>query len=370
MGYSTLSTYQYRNLKDQEVSLDASSVFLVGENGQGKSNFLEALYLLSYGSSFRTKSDTELITHGHREMSIHGSYLQSLQIGRDGNPADKVPGTVSVVLRGKEKTLSLNGKKITDRKDLVSTMPSIVFTHDDLYIVSGPPDMRRWFFNQTMSLLDPPSIDLLRTYRKILKMRNIALKEGQSTLLSAYDLQLAERGFELQSRRSALIEEFSRLFTPLFAEVSGIEEPLTIEYRPSWSGCENPEDAVSRLEERRNQDIELGTTTSGPHRDRFLFRYRGADFTKSASTGQLRLISLLLRTGQCRCFNEETGRKPVLLLDDVLLELDGRRRERFLARLPEYEQAFFTFLPDEQYTGLSGDTTRIYYVEDGWIRTP
>ncbi|MFO7849463.1 MAG: DNA replication and repair protein RecF [Spirochaetia bacterium] len=362
MGYSTLSTYQYRNLKDQEVSLDASRLFLVGENGQGKSNFLEAVYLLSYGSGFRTKSDGELITHGRKEMSVHGSYVHS--------EGDDIPGTVAVQLKGKDKSIFLNGKKVSDRKELISIMPSIVFTHDDLYIVSGPPDMRRWFFNQTMSLFDPLFIDLLRTYRKILKMRNIALKEGQSHLLSAYDLQIAEHGFELQRRRFALIEEFSRLFTPLFAEVSGIEEPLTIEYRPSWNGCRSPEEAVSYIEGRRSQDLEYGTTSSGPHRDRFLFRHREGDFTKTASTGQLRLISLLLRIGQCSCFTKNTGRKPVLLLDDVLLELDGTRRERFLARLPEYEQAFFTFLPEEQYTGLSGDKTRIYHVEDGWIRTP
>ncbi len=362
MGYSSLSTYQYRNLKDQEVSLDAPSIFLVGENGQGKSNFLEVIYLLSYGSSFRTKSDSELVTHGRKEMSVHGAYVREEE--------DSLPGTVSVRISGKEKSVVLNEKKVADRKELISTMPSIIFTHDDLSVVSGPPDRRRWFFNQTMSLFDPLFIDLLRTYRKILKMRNMALKGSQSHLLEAYDAQLTEHGFELQRRRQELVSEFSELFTPLFAEVSGLGDPLKIEYRPSWRGCESADGAAAILSEKRNQDLEFGTTTSGPHRDRFLFRYRENDFTRIASTGQLRLISLLLRIGQCRYFTAKTERKPVLLLDDVLLELDGRRRERFLAHLPRYEQAFFTFLPDEQYTKLSSGNTLIFRVEDGWIRTP
>lgn len=360
MPYTSLSTYQYRNLKDQEVSLEDPRIFLVGENGQGKSNFLEAVYLLSYGSSFRTRSDNELIAHGRREMSLHGRYRREEE--------DSIPGTVALRLSGRDKTVLLNEKKITDRKELISTMPAIVFTHDDLSVVSGSPERRRWFFNQTMSLFDPGFIDLLRSYRKILKMRNLALKGSQSHLLDAYDVQLAEYGLKLQRARERLLQEFSELFTPLFAEVSGLEDPLSIEYRPSWQ--ESPEEAAGILGQRRQQDLELGTTTSGPHRDRILFRYRGSDFTRIASTGQLRLISLLLRIGQCRYFTQKTERRPVLLLDDVLLELDRKRRDRFLAHLPGYEQAFFTFLPGEQYTGLSSADTRVYRVEEGWIRTP
>lgn len=364
MGYSKISIYQYRNLMDQKVSLDAPRIFLVGENGQGKSNFLEAIYLLSYGASFRTKRDAETIRHGREEMSLHGNFLREEEEG--------VPGQISLSIVGKEKSISLNGKKLSDRKDLIRTMPAIVFTHEDISMVSGPPEERRRFFNQTMSLFEPLFIDRLRSYRKILKMRNNTLKNGsmRAEIMDAYDLQLAEAGMELQKRRKEVSEEFSRLFSSIFAEVSGLEDPLTVEYRPSWGNCESADEAVGILTEKRERDFELGSTTAGPHRDRFLFRYRGGDFTKIASTGQLRLISLLLRVGQCRYFTEKTGRRPILLLDDVLLELDGKRRERFLAHLPAYEQAFFTFLPDEQYTGLAEGETHIYTVEDGWIQTP
>ena len=464
MGFTSISTYSYRNLQNQRVSLKARRIFLVGENGQGKSNFLEAVYLLSYGSSFRTNRENELITHGTREMALNGRYARpeedyiegsvAFKLSRAGRPGqtigavgeagsstpapDEVPdsntapaaaanaqtaqnpknaapaaSTTPSKEKTKEKIIELDGTRIHDRKQLISHLPAIVFSHDDIYFVNGPPERRRWFFNQTLSLFDPLFIDTLRDYRKILKMRNLALKDQRRDLIPIYDQQLATAGLEIQRRRADLINDFNRVVAPIFEQVSTISEPLTIEYRPSWpagpstasrpaniAGAtaaglasdaaknastaaapsalnqnpnQNPKpnpdpahapkeapdgiDQVCRLlEEKREQDLLYGTTSSGPHRDRFIFRLAGSDFARIASTGQLRLMSLILRIGQCRYFSEKTGRRPILLLDDVLLELDSERRKRFLAQLPEYEQAFFTFLPDEKYLELAGTT--------------
>jgi DNA replication and repair protein RecF len=377
------------------VPLKARRIFLVGENGQGKSNFLEAVYLLSYGSSFRTSRENELITHGKREMALNGRYARpeenyiegsvAFKLGRVGGGASGYAATATPApaKSGKEKTIELDGTRIYDRKQLISHLPAIVFSHDDIYFVNGPPERRRWFFNQTLSLFDPLFIDTLRDYRKILKMRNLALKDQRRDLIPIYDQQLAAAGLEIQRRRADLIGDFNRVVAPIFEKVSTISEPLSIEYRPSWpAGI----DQVCRLlEEKREQDLLYGTTSSGPHRDRFIFRLAGTDFARIASTGQLRLMSLILRIGQCRYFSEKTGRRPILLLDDVLLELDSERRKRFLAQLPEYEQAFFTFLPDEKYLELAGTTgqgpsphapespehiepTAVYWVENGWIQ--
>ena len=111
----------------------------------------------------------------------------------------------------------------------------------------------------------------------------------------------------------------------------------------------------------------MKTTTSGPHRDRFVYRHEDRDFTRTASTGQLRLVSLILRVAQAQFFASRSGRSPVLLLDDVLLELDPTRRKRFLDALPAYEQAFFTFLPDERFNDYRREDTLIYRVADGRI---
>lgn len=121
---------------------------------------------------------------------------------------------------------------------------------------------------------------------------------------------------------------------------------------------------VQRLAETRDQDARLGFTSTGPHRDRFAFQLGSRNFAEHASTGQVRLLSLLLRIAQATLSLEKTGRKPLLLLDDVLLELDGERRRRILERLPAFEQAFFTFLP-EQPLDLGGDSQPLHLRVDG-----
>ncbi|MFW5727290.1 MAG: DNA replication/repair protein RecF [Spirochaetia bacterium] len=384
MAFTSITSYSYRNLQDQKVALNARRIFLVGENGQGKSNFLEAVYLLSYGSSFRTKRESELITRGKREMALNGRYIRPEEDDVEGTVAFKL-ATGSNGSGSKEKSIELDGKRLQDRKQLISHIPAIVFSHDDIYFVNGPPERRRWFFNQTMSLFDPMFIDTLRDYSKILKMRNLALKEQRHELIPVYDQQLAAAGIEIQRRRTEVIREYNQVVAPIFSTVSTISEPLSIEYRPSWPLSPASDQVCDYLAEKREQDLLYGTTSSGPHRDRFVFRLAGADFSRIASTGQLRLMSLILRLGQCRYFSQKTGRRPILLLDDVLLELDGERRRRFLAHLPDFEQAFFTFLPDEKYFDLAqgagenaGGTTAtdgqyesetaIFWVENGWIR--
>ncbi|HDQ15394.1 MAG TPA: DNA replication/repair protein RecF [Sediminispirochaeta sp.] len=361
MAFTSITSYGYRNLQDQKIPLEGSRIFLVGENGQGKSNFLEAVYLLSYGSSFRTNRDRELITMGKKEMALHGSFVRPED--------DELAGTVALNISPAGKTLKLNDKKIQDRKELISNIPAVVFSHEDMDFVNGSPDRRRWFFNQIMSLFDPLFIDTLRDYRKILKMRNASLKNHHTDLLPVYDQQIAQKGLEIQQRRRLLIDEYNQVVAPIFNQVSGLDQEFFIEYRPSWKNADNSDQVAAGLERRRSQDLLYGTSTSGPHRDRFIFRLGKTDFARIASTGQLRLISLILRIGQCRYFSQKTGRRPVLLLDDVLLELDGERRKRFLAQLPDYEQVFFTFLPDEKYLDLGDRQTNIFRVNNGWIKS-
>jgi DNA replication and repair protein RecF len=361
MGYRNLKLFGFRNLGEQSLDISAPRLFFIGRNGQGKSNLLESVYLLSYGSSFRTKSNREMINYQRKEATVYGTYTAS-----DGSATE---GDVAIRVAPGEKELQLNGKKVRDRKTLISNLPAIVFTHDDISFVSGSPDRQRWFFDQTLSLYDPSFIDHLRTYRKLLKMRNATLKEERKELLDVYDTQLATAGIEIQHSRQRAVEEFNPLFSHLFAEISGITDSVHIEYQPSWREALSGEEAAQQLQERRDRDLLYGTTMSGPHRDRFVFRRGERDFAAVASTGQLRLISLILRIGQSTYYSRKTGRLPVLLLDDVLLELDGEKREALLAMLPHHEQAYFTFLPEEAYQRFVTGETRTYWVEDGWVKT-
>jgi DNA replication and repair protein RecF len=363
--FAFLRTAAFRNLADAEIDVRGKDIFLVGNNGQGKSNFLEALYFCSYASSFRGCRDKDMVRTGENDCSA--------SVSLDGS----IYSSVNVAYKDRKKIISLDGKRLEDRKELLSVAPSIVFCHEDMEFVAGTPERRRWFFDQTRSLWDPLYLDDLRKYRYVLKSRNALLQKGTrhgsvsrldtetAAMLDALDPQLAHYGLELTARRRETAEEFSALFEPLYREISGISG-IGVKYIPSWKE-EGLQAIVARLCERREADLALGVSFSGPHRDRYLFTRQGEDFSEKASTGQRRLLALLLRIAQTKVFLEKTGKKPVLLLDDVLLELDGEKRRKFLLLMPEYEQAFYTFLPGEPYESYRKPDTIVYSMDSGRV---
>lgn len=354
MPIVALRTVGFRNLVDDEVRTDSGDIFLVGENGQGKTNFLEAVYFCSYASSFRSVRDSDLLRNGEKDCAV----LANLSEGSYSR--------VSARIEAGKKTISLDGKRIEDRKILLSTIAPIVFCHDDMDFVSGTHERRRWFFDQSLSIYDAEYIDELRKYRKIVKTRNSVLKDGKEGMLEFLDAQMAGAGIELMKKRKTAADFFSKAFLPLYETVSGISG-VSVRYAASWKS-EKAEDVVALLDERRESELSFGTSLSGPHRDRYAFVKDGADFASKASTGQRRLLALLLRATQALRYSHATGKKPILLLDDVLLELDPEKRKRFLSVLPEYDQAFFTFLPEEPYERYLKADTLVYKVEAGVVR--
>ncbi|MCL2319795.1 MAG: DNA replication and repair protein RecF [Treponema sp.] len=364
MAFSSLRTASFRNLVDSETDVRGKDIFLVGENGQGKSNFLEALYFCSYGSSFRGSRDKDLVRNGEKDCSASVSLENSLYT------------QVNAAFKEGKKVITLDGKKVEDRKDLLSVNPSIVFCHEDMEFVAGTPERRRWFFDQTRSLWDPLYLEDLRNYRYVLKSRNALIRRDgplrprldseTAATLDALEPQMAQYGLELQTKRRKTAEEFSLVFEPLYREISGISG-IGIQYLPSWKE-ETIGDIIGRLNERREADLALGVSLSGPHRDRYLFTREGEEFSEKASTGQRRLLALLLRIAQARFFSEKTGKKPVLLLDDVLLELDGEKKLKFLSIMPDYEQAFYTFLPGEPFEKYRKPDTIVYCMNAGQVK--
>lgn len=355
MGFESLRAYQFRNFDEVLVDLSAPQVFLVGENGQGKTNFLEALYVLSYGSSFRTKKDASLLRRGDTEFALDATHR------RDGGSSDRL----SYRYTGGSKSISVNDTAIRDRKDLIYTVLCVLFSHDDFSFISGAPDQQRLFFDQTLSLYDPIYLDQLRRYGRLLRSRNQALKEGRVDLVELYEVDLSRYGFEIQQFRATATATFNLTFEETFSYISQLPDSLRVEYRPSWREAESAADAERHLSGHRDRDLVLRTTGSGIHRDRFIFRYGDVDFTTIASTGQIRLTSLVLRLAQARFFAGRLEKKPIFLLDDVLLELDLGRRKRFFEFMPELEQSIFTFLPDEPYQHYAQSDTLIYTVKDG-----
>ncbi len=374
MPFLSLSLVNYRNLSNATIDLLAKEIFFTGENGQGKSNLLEALYYSAYGSSFRTRNDGEIIKKGENEFSIRSLF-------REENGSSH---TTAFFFERGQKKIEKDGKILHDRKELVNTIPCVLYNHDDLDFAVGSPERRRFFIDQSLSMYDIMYIDVMRRYRRVLKSRNLCLKEKKYQLLDTYDIQLAVNGLEIQKKRKNAIFQFNQIFGKIYEQVTGIEG-VGIKYIPTWNKKSSEERPVTVetfstytdsflpeidevqeiMKSKRNVEMSLGTTMTGPHRDRIVFVKDKELFVPTASTGQRRLIALVLRTAQAVFYNKATGKKPVLLMDDVMLELDPDKRKRLTSLLPEYDQLFCTFLPGEPYENYLKENTRVYQIKSG-----
>jgi DNA replication and repair protein RecF len=358
----SISYVNFRNIQNGTIDLNSKEVFFVGENGQGKSNLLESVYYLAYGSSFRTRSDSEIIRNGESAFSLRTLFKKG------ADDADSVFISLESASSSLKKKIVKNGKSIKDRKELVSTMPCVLFCHDDLEFAVGEPERRRFFVDQCLSMFDMYYIDVSRNYRKILKSRNLSLKQQQYNMLDVYDLQLCDFGLQIQKKRNDAIFKFNQIFAKLYEKITGIDN-VSIRYSPSWksdsSAIPQREEVLKILSDKRDADRIMATTMSGPHRDRIRFVRNGSDFVATASTGQRRLLAILLRVSQAIFYTQATEKRPILLMDDVLLELDPEKRQHVTSLLPEYDQLFCTFLPGEPYERYSKSTTRIYEIKGG-----
>ncbi|MGI5172683.1 DNA replication/repair protein RecF [Treponema sp. OMZ 840] len=363
MPFLSVSPINFRNLKNNHIDCSAPEVFFVGENGQGKTNILETLYIISYGSSFRTKSDNEIIKEGENFYSIRGFYRD------ESGKAD----TVSIQYEQNKKKILKNAKVLTDRKDLIQTIPCVLFCHDDLSFAVGEPERRRFFIDQSLSMYDILYVDILRKYKRVLKSRNAILRDEKAAgnagmradMLDVFDTELAAHGREMVQKRRSVIHNFNRVFTPLYEDVTGIKN-VSLAYDSAWKE-KKQEEILCFLREKRERDIIMKTTLSGPHRDSIYFTRYSEPFVPTASTGQRRLAAILLRVCQAVLYTQICAKKPVLLMDDVLLELDPAKREKITALLPAYDQLFCTFLPEEPYSRYMKSGTKVYEVREGQV---
>ncbi|MGM0432349.1 MAG: DNA replication/repair protein RecF [Spirochaetota bacterium] len=350
-----IQVYHFRNLRDAKIDTENRHIIFVGNNGQGKSNLLESIYMLCYGSSFRTNLNRNIITFNHKDMSLIGKVINE----QSGEHIIKL-----IISEGKRR-IFVDNSEIKDRKALFDICGSIIFSHEDIDFIKGSPAQKRKFFDQTVTLTDPLYIDDLREYMGIVRQRNALLRDGNKDLLSVYNKKVAQVGIRLQKSRKKTVDEFNVIFPDLYDDISQNGLKPKIQYNPSWKGIESEEEAVQKLEQSEPRDIAYEMTTTGPHRDKYSVVHQKRDFIATASTGQMRLIALVLRSVQARMYVKERKLKPILLLDDVLLELDIAKRERFLATMAAYDQAFFTFLPDESYFKAGSYDSMTYRVENG-----
>src|SRR5208337_1874765 len=217
MGFEGLRFFNFRNLKDRELSLGAREIFLVGRNGQGKTNLLEAVHLLSVGSSFREKRSAALSRDPSETTGLFASFTL---------PGAGVKTFSLQFAADRRKEVRVDDRTLADRRGLFSEVLCLCLVQQDMQLIVGTPEDRRRFFDQTLVLSDLSFLDALRSYRQVLKSRNLCLRENRDDLLDVYDAQLAAQGLILQNRRADLVREFDALFGALLAEITGAEQEV------------------------------------------------------------------------------------------------------------------------------------------------
>ncbi len=341
MHLASLALHDFRSYSDITLSFVPGLNVLFGDNAQGKTNLLEAIYFLATGRSHRTVRDQELIREGRSSLQARAAVMRQtgelsleVSLGHDSR-----------------KQLKLNG--IPERKisRLIGRLATVFFSPDDLNLLKGAPAGRRRFLDVELSQISETYLHYLMTYNRVLAQRNTLLKgdEVDASLLDVYDQQLLSAGTQLVARRAAAIERLAPLAADYHRMFAEGKETLRLAYQSQGAEAGQTPDAQevterlwSQMQQRRREEIRRQMTLVGPHRDDIGFWISERDARLYGSQGQQRTAVLALKLAELEFMAAELGENPILLLDDVASELDPNRRHYLLNAVQEGVQTFIT----------------------------
>ncbi len=353
---------RFRNYRELNLPLPPGFLVFHGANGAGKTNLLEAVHLLCQGRSPRTRHDAGLVLFGEREAFLRAAVAAG----------DAGAELALRVAAAEGRCHTLNGRRVSGG-DLARRFPVVYTAPEEIGIVSGGPALRRAWLDDLAARCVPGYARHWEAFRTCLEQRNELLRQRvgeEGACLEAWDEQMARHGAVLARRRRQLVERLNLLAAAEYNHLAG-RETASLSYEPAWAagGGESEEAAyLASLAAARPVDARCGFTTVGPHRDDVSLAINGREARLYASRGQRRTMLLALKLAAARLLEEAFGRRPLLLLDDVLAELDGRRRDRLLERLQEWPQVFLAAaepLPGEELPPGRGT---YFSVEEGEIR--
>ncbi len=332
MRLHRLTLQHFRNIAGADLRLAQRQHFLLGPNGQGKTNLLEAVGFLTALRSFRTAEQRLLIAQGQPEAVIVAE-LEHEQMGAT---------RVAVKLRPGSKEVWIDATRVTRLADFIGQFPTVVFSSQDQQLLRGSPGGRRRWLDLTLAATDAGYLSDLQAYHQALAARNALLKrQAADAEITAFERPLARHGAVLMAARARALEQLARTLTEVYAKIAQAAEPAGFAYSPDQDGATESE-LLAKLESTRARDRQLRATGTGPHRDDFTFLLSERAARDFASEGQQRSLVLALRLAQSRYFHSRRGVQPVLLADDVLGELDPDRRRRFWAALSPETQVIAT----------------------------
>ncbi len=379
MWITRLTLIHFRNYAQEDLRPSPGANVFLGSNAQGKSNLVEAVTLLSTSRSFRTSVDSTLINrsfldepivHARVAAELHGGPYRQIElvITQETTNALGTPGPT-------RKHLRLDGAPHR-LLDGLGVLPTVLFTPEDVSLVGGAPAGRRRFLDVLLCQASREYCRALGQYNRALTQRNhllrlIRRRRTDPEQLYYWDRLLAGSGAEVTRRRATAIAAMRQPAAETHSSLAS-EESLAISYCPGtpWRGHDAGESATEEelhtiLEGSRQADLERGVTTAGPHRDDLAILIDGSEAASFASRGQMRTAALTLRLVEGLYLEQALGRRPILLFDDVMSELDSRRRRALESVMVDSSQSFITGLDAAPFTRAFLRTARVWTVCDG-----
>ncbi len=356
MVIKSLKLKNYRNYDLLDMKFDPDTNILYGDNAQGKTNILEALYLSGTTKSHKGTKDRDIIQFGHDEAHIE-TVVEKREINFQIDMHLK---------KNSPKGIAIDKVPIRKASELFGIVYFVFFSPEDLNIIKEGPAGRRRFIDLELSQLDKIYLSNLSNYNRIVNQRNSLLKDiyGQKNLietLDIWDMQLAAYGTKILERRKEFIREVNEIISNIHYKLTGGREHITISYEAS-NGNMSLEDALKKY---RDRDIRMKSTTTGPHRDDICFTAgKGLDIRRFGSQGQQRTAALSLKMSEIELVKRVIKDTPVLLLDDVLSELDKHRQNYLLDSIHDI-QTIITCTGLDEFVNHRFSINKIFHIKNG-----
>lgn len=359
MRLSSVAVADFRNVRSVHVEPGERFNLLYGLNGQGKTNLLEAIYLLGSPRSFRSSRLPELVRHGERQAQIHGTV-----------EAGGIENTLRLVIEAAGRKVEIDGKAVHKASELHGKLNAVVFSPDDTGMVRMGPESRRRYLDRAVYMGDIGYLLCWHSYQRILKQRNHLLKSSDRTGLEVWTEKLAETGAEVIERRLKFVAVLDTKLQKYYATIAGGSETSRLCYQPGGVGSSERESIREELQElfKRHQrsDERYGTTTAGPHRDDLDFVLDERPLKAFGSQGQQKSFVLALKMAEMDNLHDTFGESPLLLLDDMSSELDARRNHNLMEFLTTREiQVFITTTERSPALLAAAPHCAVFHVEGG-----
>lgn len=356
----------YRNYLQEHLKFNRYLNIIVGKNAQGKTNLLEAIYILGTGISHRTNVNSELVNWDYNKFMIKGE----AQI-------NKQKFKLELSLKGRSKEAFINSNKLKKINQLMEYLNVVIFAPEDLNLVKGSPSRRRDFINLEISQISSYYRNLLKEYKKVLKQRNNLLKDirdrrADSNNLAVWNQQLIKLGSKIIKKRLEALNKLSILAKLMQRKITDGKETLKLKYDTKLKIGHNSNleeiktEFENNLDRLQQKEIERGVTVIGPHRDDISLLVNDIDIRKFGSQGQQRTTALALKMAELEFMKAEVGEYPILLLDDVFSELDKDRSKHLLKIIENKIQTFITSTDLNEFSSIKSKA-KVFKIRDGSI---